>query len=65
MTSADARAPSNRPRASTRMDLPAPVSPVRRFSPSPNSISRARTTATFSILRTFSMRERAPVEGSF
>ena len=43
--SAEARPPTSRPTAPTRMDLPAPVSPVRTFKPGSNSSSRRSMTA--------------------
>ena len=43
--SADARAPRSRPTASTRIDFPAPVSPVRTLKPGSSSTSTASITA--------------------
>src|SRR5678816_2863692 len=54
----DARAPSSSPTASTRMDLPAPVSPVRTLRPASNSTSTASMTARWETLRKRSMEKR-------
>ena len=51
MRSADARPPMSRPTASTSIDLPAPVSPVRTFSPGSNSTWTASMTARCSMRR--------------
>src|SRR5258705_3124919 len=53
--SADARAPSRSPTASTRIDLPAPVSPVRTLNPGSNSTSTASITARLRMRRKRSM----------
>ena len=60
--SADARPPSSSPTASTRMDLPAPVSPVKTFSPGSNSTSTASMTARRLMLRNRSMREMGELQ---
>src|SRR5205823_4435374 len=49
--SPDARPPSNRPTASTKIDLPAPVSPVRTLKPGSNSTSAASMMAKWEIFR--------------
>ena len=49
ITSVEERAPANRAREPSTMDLPAPVSPVSTFSPGPNSNSPRVRMATFSI----------------
>jgi len=49
--------PSRSPTASTRMDLPAPVSPVSTFNPRLNSTSTASITARRLILRKRSIRK--------
>src|SRR5437763_504585 len=54
--SAEARAPSSRPTASTRIDLPAPVSPVKTLNPGSNSTSTASITARLRMRRKRSMR---------
>ena len=51
----EARPPSRRPTASTRIDLPAPVSPVRTLRPASNSISAASMTARLRMDRNRSM----------
>src|SRR5262249_16464640 len=53
--SADARAPSRRPTASTRIDLPAPVSPVKTLNPGSNSTSTASITPRLRMGRKRSM----------
>src|SRR5947207_14802176 len=53
--SADERAPRSRPTASTRMDLPAPVSPVNTLNPGSNSTSTASITARLRMRRKRSM----------
>src|SRR2546425_2788181 len=53
--SAEARAPRRRPTASTRMDLPAPVSPVSTLNPGSNSTSTASITARLRMRRKRSM----------
>src|SRR5215216_6002574 len=53
--SADARPPRSRPTASTRIDLPAPVSPVSTLKPGSNSTSTASITARFRMRRKRSM----------
>ena len=53
---------SRHPTASTRIDLPAPVSPVRTLRPAPNSTSAVSMTASRFILRNRSMEsERTPI----
>ena len=47
----EARPPTSRPTAPTRMDLPAPVSPVSTFKPGSNSSSRRSMTARWRELR--------------
>src|SRR5262245_12078014 len=55
MRSAEARAPRSRPTASTRMDFPAPVSPVSTLNPGSNSTSTASITARLRMRRKRSM----------
>src|SRR5688500_9782801 len=57
MRSGDARPPMSRPTASTSIDLPAPVSPVRTFKPGSNSTWTASMTARCSICRKRSIDE--------
>ena len=45
ITSEEAFAPSSNPSASIRMDFPAPVSPVSKFSPAANSTTTLSMTA--------------------
>src|ERR1700751_5195967 len=52
----DARAPRSRPTASTRIDLPAPVSPVSTLNPVSNSTSTASITARLRMRRKRSIR---------
>src|SRR3954470_14782827 len=54
--SEEARAPSSRSTASTRIDLPAAGSPVSTFKPGPNSASTASMTARLRMRRKRSMR---------
>ena len=56
--SPEARPPSSRPTASTRIDLPAPVSPVRTLRPASNSTSTASMTARCLMRRKRSIGER-------
>ena len=58
--SAEARPPTSRPTAPTRMDLPAPVSPVRTFRPGSNSSSRRSMTARLRMERKRSMNGQVP-----
>src|SRR6185503_15603107 len=51
----EARSPRRRPTASTMMDLPAPVSPVRTLNPGSNSTSTASMTARLRMRRKRSM----------
>src|SRR5215831_4790932 len=53
--SSDSCAPRSRPTASTRIDLPAPVSPVRTLNPGSNSTSTASMTARLRMRRKRSM----------
>src|SRR5215813_3451149 len=53
--SAEVRAPRSSPTASTRMDFPAPVSPVSTLNPGSNSTSTASMTARLRMRRKRSM----------
>src|SRR5690606_39185671 len=57
-TEASARSPSVRARASTRMDLPAPVSPENTVKPGPKSISAVSTITKSRMCRVRSMYRR-------
>ena len=61
---ASARAPSARPRLSSRMDLPAPVSPVSTVRPGPNPRSSRSISTTSRIDSAVSMRDRSGSRGS-
>src|SRR3954469_4013538 len=56
--SADARPPTSRPTAPTRIDLPAPVSPVNALRPGPNSRASSSMTARCRILRNRSIARK-------
>src|SRR5688572_3813594 len=58
--SEEARAPRSSPTASTRMDLPAPVSPVRTLNPGSNSTSTPSMTARLRMRRNRSMWAELP-----
>ena len=60
MRSGEARSPSSSPSASIRIDLPAPVSPVRRVRPGPNSTSSAGMRAMLLIRSSLSMPGATP-----
>src|SRR6185369_1122178 len=53
----ETRSPVRAPSESTMIDLPEPVSPVKRLSPRPNSISTSSIRATRFIFRRLSIQE--------
>src|SRR5207247_4052963 len=56
--------PRRSPTASTRIDFPAPVSPVSTFKPAPNSTSAASMTAKWVIRRKRSIGDQEKSEKS-